>query len=280
MFKIGDFSKISRVSVKTLHHYDEIGLLKPIQVDDANSYRYYSIDQLPRLNRILVLKDLGFSLEQIAVMLGDHLSSVELRGMLRMKQAKLQELVREEQARLARVEARLKQIEQEDAQPTYDIVIKQIEPVMIACAREIMPSANEMFQRCAALADKIVSTLMQEGVMMIGPWCAIYHVGVEYTGQDENMDVEMAVVVDKVSLNRHISRDHEQVLLRELPGGTIACLVHPESYDTLLQSYIAVLHWIDATGYSIVGPSRMVYLRAPGEGDPITEIQLPVVKKF
>ena len=65
MFKIGDFSKFSRVSVKMLRHYDELGLLKPALVDPATNYRYYSADQLPRLNRIIALKDLGFTLEQV-----------------------------------------------------------------------------------------------------------------------------------------------------------------------------------------------------------------------
>ncbi len=111
MFKIGDFARIGRISVKTLHHYDDIGLLKPAHVDVATGYRYYTLDQLPRLNRILALKDLGFSLEQIASLLNEPLAVAELRGMLRLKRAELQRLVQAEQARLNRVEARLKQIE-------------------------------------------------------------------------------------------------------------------------------------------------------------------------
>ena len=65
MFKIGEFSKLSRVSVKALRHYDDMGLLRPAQVDRFTSYRYYALEQLPRLHRILGLKELGFSLEQI-----------------------------------------------------------------------------------------------------------------------------------------------------------------------------------------------------------------------
>ena len=69
MLKIGYFARISQVTVKTLHHYDRIGLLKPAHVDPFTSYRYYTIDQLGQLNRILALKDLGLSLEQIAQLL-------------------------------------------------------------------------------------------------------------------------------------------------------------------------------------------------------------------
>jgi DNA-binding transcriptional MerR regulator len=114
MFKIGDFSKLSQVTVKTLRYYDELGLLKPVEVDRFTGYRYYSADQLPRLNRILALKDLGLSLEQIATLFAarDKLTVEQMRGMLRLKQAEAQERVREEQDRLARVEARLRQIEE------------------------------------------------------------------------------------------------------------------------------------------------------------------------
>src|SRR4030065_921765 len=101
MIRIGDFSKLSRVSVKTLRYYDEVGLLKPVEVDRFTGYRYYSIDQLARLNRILVFKDLGFSLDQITQLLDESLPAAQIRGMLRLKQAEIQDRVREEQGRRA-----------------------------------------------------------------------------------------------------------------------------------------------------------------------------------
>ena len=128
MIKIGDFSRLSQVSVKTLRYYDEVGLLKPVEVDRFTGYRYYSFDQLPRLNRVLALKDLGFSLEQIAQALDEGLTPDQLRGMLRLKRAEIQQRVEEEQERLARVEARLRQIEQEAMMSNYDVVIKKVPP--------------------------------------------------------------------------------------------------------------------------------------------------------
>ncbi len=100
MFKIGEFSKISRVPVKTLRYYDEIGLLRPARTDDFTGYRYYAIEQLARLNRILALKDLGFALEQIARLLDGNLSPDHMRELLAMRQAELRERVR--QVRLER----------------------------------------------------------------------------------------------------------------------------------------------------------------------------------
>ncbi len=84
--KIGNFARIGQVTVQTLRHYDDLGLLKPSEVDALSGYRYYTLEQLPRLHRILALKDLGFSLEQIARLLEEDLPPAELRGMLRLKQ--------------------------------------------------------------------------------------------------------------------------------------------------------------------------------------------------
>jgi DNA-binding transcriptional MerR regulator len=91
MFKIGEFSRLSRVSVRMLRYYDQLGLLKPSQTDSFTNYRYYSADQLPRLNRILALRDLGFSLEQIKDMLEEELSTDQLLGMLKLKRAELEQ---------------------------------------------------------------------------------------------------------------------------------------------------------------------------------------------
>jgi DNA-binding transcriptional MerR regulator len=87
MIRIGDFSRLSRVSVKTLRFYDEKGLLRPIQVDWFTGYRHYEYHQLPRLYRILALKDLGFSLEEIGELLRDDVTTGHLRGMLKLRQA-------------------------------------------------------------------------------------------------------------------------------------------------------------------------------------------------
>ena len=146
MFKIGDFSKLSCVSVKVLHYYDELGLLKPTHVDHFTGYRYYSADQLPRLNRILALKDLGFSLEQTMRLLEGTLVPAQMREILRMKQAELHQRVQDDQGRLVRVEARLKLIEQEHTMPEYDVVLKRIEAKTVVSARKVAPAFGEIHQ--------------------------------------------------------------------------------------------------------------------------------------
>ena len=132
MLSIGDFARHGRVSVRMLRHYDAIGLLRPAYVDQVTGYRSYEAQQLSRLNRIVALKDLGFTLQQVQSILDDKVSVEELRGMLRLRQAELQSQIATDTARLAQVEARLQIIEREGAMPTDDIQIKRIPAVRVA----------------------------------------------------------------------------------------------------------------------------------------------------
>jgi len=99
MLKIGEFSRLSQVTVKTLHHYDEQGLLQPAHVDQETGYRYYSVEQLPRIHRIMALKELGLSLEQIGLMFEEEVPTEQIRGTLRLRQNEIQHSLREEQRR-------------------------------------------------------------------------------------------------------------------------------------------------------------------------------------
>src|SRR5512143_3982376 len=136
MIKIGEFARLGQVSVVTLRHYDELGLLNPASVDPFTGYRYYTVEQLPQLNRILALKDLGFSLEQIQSALIDGLTPEQLRGMLKLKRAEVEQRLASEQERLMRIEARLRQIELEDTMPNYDVVLKTV-PAMLVASRRV-----------------------------------------------------------------------------------------------------------------------------------------------
>ena len=126
MLKIGDFSRLGQVSVRMLRHYDELGLLKPVKVDHLTGYRYYAMDQLPRLHRIVALKELGFWLDQIARLLSSELSSEQIEGMLLLKRAEVEQQVRAEQTRLAHVEMRLRHIQREGVLPPYEGVLKRV----------------------------------------------------------------------------------------------------------------------------------------------------------
>lgn len=125
MFKIGDFAKLTHVSVRMLRHYDDLGLLKPAHLDTFTDYRYYSAEQLPRLNRILALQGLGFTLKQVGEVLNGTLTTEQMRGMLKLKQAELAQLYAEDQARLARVAATVV-IDLEEGAMSYEVVLKPL----------------------------------------------------------------------------------------------------------------------------------------------------------
>jgi DNA-binding transcriptional MerR regulator len=131
MLKIGEFSRLSQVTIKTLHHYDELGLIKPAHIDPITNYRFYTVEQLPRIHRIMALKEMGLSLEQIGIMLEKELSTEEMRGMLHFKQAEIQQEMREAQRQLSMVEFRLRMIEAEINFPELDVVMKRLEPLRV-----------------------------------------------------------------------------------------------------------------------------------------------------
>src|SRR5690349_12891500 len=146
MIKIGDFARLSQVSVVTLRYYDETDLLKPVHVDPFTGYRFYSADQLPRLNRILALKDLGFSLEQIRLMLADNLPVDQLRSMLTAQRTEVMKRLADEQERLSRIESRLRQIEMENKMPNYDVLLKTTSPMLVASRRVTIPTNDQVPQ--------------------------------------------------------------------------------------------------------------------------------------
>jgi DNA-binding transcriptional MerR regulator/effector-binding domain-containing protein len=280
VFRIGEFAKISQVAIKTLRYYDDIALFKPASVDADSGYRYYTLEQLPRLNRILALKDLGFSLEQIALLLDESFVASELRGMLRMKRAELQQTLQTEQARLDRVEARLKLIENETPSPQYDIVLKRVEPLNMLCGRQIIASSEEVDDRCRLLGISIYRTIISMAIKDYGPMLTIYHDEEDYTGQDHDLDIEMGVVMTHAIQSVSLPNDCG-LGIRELVGADCAaCMVYSGPYEGLWQVYGYMLNWIDTHQYTRSGPFRFVYLRTVRtEGDPIIELQFPLEQK-
>jgi DNA-binding transcriptional MerR regulator len=275
MIRIGDFSKLSRVSIKTLRYYDEMGLLEPIEVDRFTGYRLYDYDQLPRLNRILALRDLGFSLEEIGQLLREGLSAQQMRGMLKLRQAEIRQKVQEETERLERVDARLRQIEQEEDMSTYDVVIKKVEPIKIASVRAIVPAPSQQ----GPLWGELEGYLASQRVRPVAPCFALYH---DDEFKEKDWDIEACEPVEAVVA------EAGRVKVRTLPAvATMACTVHTGPFVTIGQAYEAIGKWITANGYRIVGPSREVYLHVAEQGqgtvsqtDPqtVTEIQFPVEK--
>jgi DNA-binding transcriptional MerR regulator len=271
MLKIGDFSRLSRVSIETLRHYDTLGLLTPATVDTFTGYRYYRYAQLGRLNRILALKDLGFSLEQIAQVLEGEVTAEQLRGMLTLKQAEIAQRIDAEQERLQRVAARLRQIEMEAKMPTYDVVVKKVENLNVAAIRAVVPTYKDQ----GPLWGELYSTLGPQPAQFAGPCISVYY---DEGYQERDVDVEVCQPVrGAIALAGRITA-------RELPGATMAAVIHHGPYATIGEAYNALTRWIEGNGYRVVGPAREVNLQPPAQAgqqtdaNTVTEIQFPVEK--
>jgi DNA-binding transcriptional MerR regulator len=271
LIRIGVFARLSQLSIPTLHHYDEIGLLKPISVDSANGYRYYSVSQLPRLNRILALKDLGFSLEQIEQVLEGDLPIEELRGMLKLKRAEVERQMAEAQAQFARIEARLKQIEMENAMPAYEVVLKTTSLMLIASCTVTIPTNDQVPQYLGEAYSNVYDTIKAQGVKDTGPCFALWHQGPEILA---NEVAEAAVPIERKMPST------EKVKVYELPPTQVASTVHHGDFENFTQAHTALLQWTEANGYRVVGPYREIYIQHNHErmNDSATEVQYPVEK--
>ncbi|MEW6143010.1 MAG: MerR family transcriptional regulator [Chloroflexota bacterium] len=270
MLKIGDFSRLSRVSVKALRYYDEIGLLKPVSVDQFSGYRYYSAEQLPRLNRILVLKELGLSLEEVAVLAAEDLPQARITELLQAKQTELRQRLNEDHSRLAQLEQLLNAIAKEGTMPAYDITLKKLDAQKVACVRAIIPTYSDI----PKLFDELFGQIGRFQSKFAGAPVALYH-DLEFKERDADVEIAMPIRGDITVTGR--------LKMHELPAvASAACTIHKGSFDQVGDAYKALMSWIEANRYQMAGPAREVYLQGPGPGvDPssyVTEIQLPVEK--
>lgn len=275
MLKISDFSKLGQVSMRALRYYDEIGLLKPVQVDTFTSYRYYSVEQLSQLHRILELKDMGFELGQIVQLLDEETPPDQLRDMLRLKLIEIQQRILAEQERQERVEARLKQLELHEARPTYEVVLKKVKPQLVASSRTTV--AN--FALKNQFATTMLDFLKQNGVKQIDP---LLFISLDSSYGDNDLSiVEVDVPVQSSSIGNIVERSGGHITIRELPGiNTAATLLYQGSPYTMTEAYQALGAWIVANDYAITGPGRQVCLQREGDlASSLTEIQFPVEKK-
>ncbi len=274
MFRIGDFSRLCLVPVSALRYYDELGLLKPTRVDSATGYRYYSASQLPRLNRLLALKDMGLSLEQIARLLDDNLTPEQIRGMLKIKQVELQQQLEEGQIRLGRIEAWLEQFEQENNMPDYDVIIKKVAPLRVAEVRGVAPAMDKLGPTLDGLFDEVMGYIARQGAKMVEPSITVYY--------DQEMCDRDINVGASISYEASTLPDTDRVKTVELPGfDKMASVIHRGSFATLHQAYEAISKWLEANGYRVNGPSRELNLEYERGGDQskfVTEIQFPVEK--
>jgi DNA-binding transcriptional MerR regulator len=276
MFRIGDFSKIAQVSGRLLRYYDEIGLLSPEFTDPQTGYRYYSAQQLPRLNRILVLKELGLSLEQVAQLLARDTSTDEMRGMLALRKAQIEQSVQEEMERLRVVEARLQQIDAYGQVLEPDVILKSIPTQQFLALREVLPSIDarrRLVQNIATVAPRVV------GQNNLGHIAIVTHSPI-YDPEAHDLEVGY-LLTGKAPESVRLSE--ERVLtIRTLPAiETMATFAYEGRISSLHQGHGTLGTWVEQKNWYITGMGREILIQLPRsetEDDILVEIQLPVSK--
>jgi DNA-binding transcriptional MerR regulator len=274
VFSIGEFSRIARVTARQLRHYEALGLFKPERIDPETGYRFYSALQLPRLNRVLALKELGLTLAQILRLLDEHISAEEIRGMLTMRKAQIKQTLHDELEQVRSIEARIFQIEDQGFL-TDDVVLKAMPARNFLSIRQVVPSKEEGF---ALMAEVHRSLPQLSGRSVIGQFALLFS---SDSFETENIDVEMGFLLDGDVLGTVRLSDGRGMTVRTLPATeTMATLVHVGITDH--ERYYGTLGiWMEQNHFQLAGPGREVFIEPfqPARLDEaVIEIQLPVTR--
>lgn len=271
MLKIGEFSKLSRVSVRMLRHYDEIGLLKPAEIDRFTDYRYYREDQLPTMCRITALKDMGFSLADIVKILEIYDDREALEGYFSARQRELEEVSLDTARKLALLDAARERLRKEQTM-SYDITLKTIPERYAATVQMTIPRYEDEGMVWSTLVGETCRMNLAEADPCL---CAVTFLDGEY----KETDVE--VLAWKTVKGSY--PDTEHVRFRTLPEVTVASCIYRGSYAQIIDVYAAVIPWIEANGYEAAGPMFNIYHVSPHDtNDPdkfVTEVCYPIKKK-
>jgi len=274
LFKIGDFSRVARVSCRLLRYYDELGLLKPAEVERGSGYRYYSASQLPRLNRILVLRDLGLSLEEIAGIIDSNVSAAELRTLLLKRRAQVEQAVAAESQRLRQIESRIAQIDGEDDSSLDDVVIRAEPGCRILSLRKTVVSFASARSLLRQVSDLVRGRVPRDS---LGPLLAVAHAP-EF--EPDSIDVEIGFVLQGDAPAGLRLPDGAELALRDLPAvERIAVCVRvglPEQAHLVTGKSG---RFVETMGYRLAGSSRELFLQPPRFDrmeESVVEMQFPI----
>ena len=273
MLNIGEFARLAQVSPRMLRHYDELGLLTPERVDPDSGYRSYGVHQLGRLHRIVALRDIGFGLEQIGQILTQDISVEELRGMLRLRRAQIEQAVGEEQDRLRRVEAHLRALEWSDIMELQDIVIKKTEPIRVAQASAEGLTHDDIGAAFGRLLPQVIAHLEAAHVSP-GISIAVYE-------DDGGAAPEGEIVLHAgFAIGDQDVPGGQTVRVVNLPSTEVAAAVYRGDDDGIMAAWEALVRWIDDSGYRLVGDCRELY-HEWHDDDPssnVMELQQPIAR--
>ncbi|MEO0533727.1 MAG: MerR family transcriptional regulator [Cyanobacteria bacterium P01_A01_bin.123] len=274
MFRIGEFSKVAQVPASLLRYYDDIGLFTPIHSDRETGYRYYSVQQLAQLNRILALKDLGFSLEQVKHLIEDRVSPDEIRGMLSLKKAQIEQTIQSEAVRLRAVESRLQLLERNGQFQDEDVVLKSLSAQPFLAMRHTCNGLAEGLATISEIGQVVPKHVKPKS---LGRFVCVIH---SELYEDQAWDLEFGFYLNHslditVPLSKGLS-----LTVRELPAvKTAVTAVRFGGPEKGLHAYGAIGAWVELNQYQFIGPGREVFIVPPKPGhesEMVVEIQFPV----
>lgn len=278
MFRIGDFSRLARVTIRTLHHYDEAGLLQPAHVDEQTGYRYYTAAQIETLQRILLLKDLGFSLDDIKELLATNLQGPELVQRLEARRSQLVDSISAGQSRLRRLEALRDSVAGAVSADVPAVTLRTTPSIEVHSVRARVPRLGSPVEKMFEAAEATVARVRARADA--SPFL-IFH---DPDYRENDTDVEVCIPV-KSAAAANIST---QVIAA---APSMGCVTYRGTYDQTRTLYAAMLLWMERSGLRIDGPLREVYHRygadqigyrlpehvlAGSSTEYVTELQAPV----
>jgi DNA-binding transcriptional MerR regulator/effector-binding domain-containing protein len=273
MLKIGDFSKICQTSIKALRHWDAVGLLKPALIDPETNYRYYSIEQIDDVNRILVFRTLGLSLSETARLLHEQPTPDDIRAMLLAKRTEVMTQIQEAEATLKALEGRLRVMDRQQHTPPYEVVLKSVEEVPILSVRTVVPDLQGLVN---LLLETHPYARQKDNSNLLAVW---HDEGYEV----ETVDVEIGFPVESRA-SKPISLKHDLQLIPSLLLAVplVASTIHLGEWLTLSEAYIHLGQWIDQNGYMLAGAGRELFHHIDWEVNQratVTELQFPIVER-
>ena len=266
MLKIGEFSKLSRVSIRMLRHYDDIGLLKPAEIDEVTGYRYYNEEQLFTIGRITSLKDMGFALADIIKILDCYDDKEKMDAFLSERQKELSKLSKETEYKLMLLETARKRLRKEQNM-SFDVTVKTISERYAATVQMVVPHYED--------EGMLWNTMMGEckNLMPADPCLA----AAEFL--DDEYKEENVEIIAWMTVNGSYT-DTEHVKFKTLPAVKVASCIIKGSYDQMGEAYATVVAWIKANGYKMNGHIFNIYHVSPAQtqnpDEYVTEVCFPV----
>src|SRR5215469_931704 len=249
MLRIGEFAQLGNVSIRALRFYHQAGLLEPAHIDPSNNYRSYAPRQLRELQDIRLYKNLQFSLAEIRRLIRDRPSPVELREILRERQALLKRRIEDDLGCLARIDARLHVAVGVHDQAGYHIEIRQIQPMWVAASRERIRSYEEADDLFVEIGRRVAPELLA------GKRAALWHT---CASDGPQIDCEALRF-----LKHPVSRPTREVRVYQMPAVRVASLIHTGVEQTIPQAYRALNRWLKWNNFISSGPKREIYWIEP-----------------